>query len=75
MFSQFVNENIDEDCKITSVDLDDSFESQDSNQLVIDLDSKEGASESDDDESFNTEFLIKLIMDTVVEAVILESSE
>jgi len=76
MFSQVVNENIDEDCKITSVDLDDSFESQDSNQLVIDLDSKEGASESDDDdESFNTEFLIKLIMDTVVEAVMKKSSE
>ena len=58
MFSQVVNENIDEDC--TSVDLDDSFESQDSNQLVIDLDSKEDVNESDVDvdESFNTEFLM-----------------
>ena len=69
MFSQVVNENIDEDC--TSVDLDDSFESQDSNQLVIDLDSKEDVNESDVDvdESFNTEFLMNLIMDTVIETV------
>ena len=69
MFSQVVNENIDEDC--SSVDLDDSFESQDSNQLVIDLDSKEDVNESDVDvdESFNTEFLMNLIMDTVIETV------
>merc|ERR1712098_401156 len=75
MFSPIINENIDNDLKIKTIELDDSFESQDSNQLVIDLDIKEDSDVCDDVEAFNSEFLMKQIMDTVVGTVVMETTE
>merc|ERR1712243_381645 len=62
MFSPIINENIDNDLKFKTVELDDSFESQDSNQLVIDLDIKEDSDVCDDFEASNSELLMKQIM-------------
>merc|ERR1712228_1075948 len=71
MFSPIINENIDNDLNIKTIELDDSFESQDSNQLVIDLDIKEDSDVFDGVEASNSEFLMKQIMDTVVGTVVM----